>query len=239
MSTDKAKKAPQPLTSRLAAWLPNVFVLGLLPLVMAVSVWLLQALVDSYVTTILRPAGPSLIYLPNLINYLDQTGLVAVFGLCLVVVYVLIVRKRSPGIILLGGAVTAFLVFMSVALVIPSYAFSLTHPLNQVLQTLPTEDHVYQLVDRAECHHGCSHSYVVLECDPSSWMCHNYGTSSQRVMQPQPCDQPIPVVSLAHNPATHQLEMTVDGDTRELNPADDIIFYGYSWDRCGLGGLKR
>jgi hypothetical protein len=54
---------------------------------------------------------------------------------------------------------------------------------------------------------------------------------------PQSCSQPV--VLLAQNPSTHHLELTVDGETRVINPADDILIYGYNWDRCGLGGLKR
>jgi hypothetical protein len=222
----KSKNAPQTLTSRLITWL--------LPPLFAVSLYLIQGKMDAYSESLLSPGGPNLPYIPFVVNDYEQDNLLGLIGLSMLVVYllVLIIRKRTLRAIVFGGIGTAFLLFMAVLLVMPSYGFK---PMYQALQTLSTNDHIYQLIQKAECHHGCSYSYVVLECDSTGWMCHNYGTSSQRVSHPIVCTRPTHIASLAQNPITDHLELTIDGETQVLHPADDISVYPYSWDRCGLG----
>jgi hypothetical protein len=205
-----SKLMPQSRMQKIVRWLP-------LPLVLcAIAV---QSGLISYRESLLSPVGPTLLYLPGLDNTkgLSLLTLVNLVSIGLFLLYICFyVRKRQKDVAEKFVFLSSSFAFL-IGMFTPVIGVQIKH-----LDTLATDQHIYHLFSQEKLFpHGL---YTVLECDSLGLMCHAYGTPDKTsLLTPGTCF--MDYAQLEQNSVTHELMLSIEKNTYQLDPAGDTYVY--------------
>jgi hypothetical protein len=204
----KSKNEPHAMRHTLARYLPLLSMAGLI---------VIRAGLIAYRERLLAPSGPTLFYLPLLIDTTQQDLILIFFACGLCVFYTVPLQKQSLGAVVLRSSLTA--AFLFVIVLVRPFELNGEHYVKSI-QSLTTAEHTYYLIDR---NNVFTSLYMIIECDPSGLLCHSYGISDKISVRSDSCspDQG----HLNHDATTNTLTLTVGVQTYVVDPADDIYRY--------------